>query len=54
MLAAVFLAHILELSEVSGSGAWAIETNVLFFFGAVGLIFTGGGKYAVSTKSWWD
>ncbi len=35
-------------------GGWAAELPGLFLFGALALIFTGGGKYALSTKSTWD
>lgn len=54
MIVAVVLSHSHHLFEVEKSGAWAIETNALFLLGAVGLIFTGAGKYAVSTKNKWD
>ncbi|QTY27879.1 siderophore-interacting protein [Flavobacterium sp. CS20] len=30
--------------------AWAIELNALFLFGAVGLIFTGAGKYSIDYR----
>ena len=35
-------------------GGWGAELPGLFLFGALALIFTGGGKYAISTKSSWD
>lgn len=35
-------------------GGWAAELPGLFLFGALALIFTGGGKYSISTKSLWD
>lgn len=35
-------------------GGWVFELLGLYFFGAVALFFTGGGKYAVSSKSMWD
>lgn len=54
MLVAVILSHSGHLFEIGKSGAWAVETNALFLFGAVGLIFTGAGKYALSTKNKWD
>ena len=30
--------------------AWAIELNALVLFGAVGLIFTGAGKYSIDYR----
>lgn len=35
-------------------GGWAAELPGLFLFGALALFFTGGGKYAVSSKDKWD
>ena len=54
MLVAVLLAHSDSIFTLSRSGGWAIELIGLYFFGAISLFFTGAGKYAVSTKSWWD
>ncbi|MDD4514243.1 DoxX family protein [Massilibacteroides sp.] len=53
-LFAVFLAHGAELFTLSQHGGWAVELLGLYFFGALTLVFTGGGKYAVSHKHWWD
>jgi putative oxidoreductase len=54
MLMTVFLAHRNLVFVIRSSGSWAIELNALFFFGALALFFTGGGKYCVSTKNKWD
>ncbi len=54
MVVAIILSHPDEIFQLTKSGGWAIELNALFLFGAVGLIFTGGGKYAVSTQNKWD
>jgi putative oxidoreductase len=54
MFMTVFLAHQNLVFTIRSSGSWAIELNALFFFGALALFFTGGGKYCVSTKSNWD
>ena len=54
MLVAALLSHPNDIFALSRSGAWAVELIGLYFFGAVSLFFTGAGKYAVSTKSWWD
>lgn len=54
MLVAALLSHSDSIFALSRSGGWAIELIGLYFFGALTLFFTGAGKYAVSTKSWWD
>lgn len=54
MLVAVLLAHSADIFSLSKHGGWAIELQALYFFGAVILILTGGGKYAVSSKNKWD
>lgn len=43
-----------KVGQLTETGAWAIEVQALFFFGALALFFTGGGKFAASTKSKWD
>jgi len=54
MFMTVYLAHRELVFTIKSSGSWAIELNALFFFGALALFFTGGGKYCVSSKSTWD
>lgn len=54
MLVAALLSHSNSIFALSRSGAWALELIGLYFFGALTLFLTGGGKYAVSTQSWWD
>lgn len=54
MLVAALLAHSNDIFALTERGTWAIETLGLFFMGGLTLVFTGGGKLAVSTKSWWD
>ena len=54
MFMTVYLAHRELVFTIKSSGSWAIELNALFFFGALALFFTGGGKYCVSSKSIWD
>lgn len=50
-VALVFPDKVFALNEVGG---WFIELNAFFFFGSIGLFFTGGGKYAVSNTNKWD
>lgn len=54
MVVAAMLAHPDEIFALTGRGIWAIEKIGLFFFGALALVFTGGGKYSISTNSKWD
>lgn len=50
----VFLVHSQDILSLNKNGGWAIELLGLYLFGAVALLFTGGGKYAISTTSTWD
>ena len=54
MLVALLMAHSDDIFSLGRSGGWAVELIGLYLFGGLVLFFTGGGKYAVSTKSWWD
>lgn len=54
MIVAFLMAHTDNLFGLTKSGAWAHEGIALFLFGGLGLIFTGAGKYALSTKNKWD
>ena len=54
MLVAALLAHPSQIFSLTERGIYSLETLGLFLFGGLALFFTGGGKFAVSTKSWWD
>lgn len=54
MVVAFGMAHTENLLALGQSGAWAHELIALFLFGGLGLTFTGGGKYALSTTHKWD
>lgn len=54
MLVAATLAHPNEIFTLTERGIYSLETLALFLFGGLALVFTGGGKFAVSSKSWWD
>lgn len=43
-----------KFGQTMPTGAWGLEVQGLFLFGALAIFFAGGGKYAVSTKSKWD
>lgn len=53
-MTAAILAYGVNIFSLNNTGGWTIELLGLFFFGAVALIFTGGGKYALSRKYIWD
>lgn len=54
MVVAFGMAHSENLLSIGKSGAWAHELIALFLFGGLGLIFTGAGKYSLSTTHKWD
>lgn len=54
MAVAFLLAHTDNFFALGKSGAWAHEGIALFLFGGLGLVFTGGGKYALSSTHKWD
>ena len=48
MLAAILLAKYDAIGQLTETGAWAVETPALFLLIALTLVFTGGGRYAIS------
>lgn len=54
MIVAVGLVHGGDIFTLGEAGGWSLELQGLYFFGAVALIFTGAGKYALSSKHLWD
>ncbi|WP_029904286.1 DoxX family protein [Prevotella sp. 10(H)] len=54
MIIAVAIAHSSDIFTLSESGGWTIELQALYFFSAVVLVFTGAGRYALSSKKIWD
>jgi putative oxidoreductase len=53
-IVAILMVHSADVFTLGAQGGWAIELLGLYMFGALALVFTGGGKYAVSTKYLWD
>lgn len=53
-LVATLLVHTSDIFTLNAQGGWTLELLGLFFFGALALVFTGGGKYALSNKHLWD
>lgn len=54
MVVAFLMAHMDPLFALGKSGAWIHEGIALFLFGGLGLMFTGGGKYVLSSIHKWD
>lgn len=55
MVVAVLMAHAGQIFSVDpATGGWAIELPMLYLLGAAVLIFTGGGKYALTRGSLLD
>ena len=54
MLVAVAMAHSAAIFSLTPMGGWSIELPMLFFFPALALIFTGGGKYIISSHTCLD
>lgn len=55
MLIATLLVHAAQVFTLDATtGGWTLELQGLYFFGALVLVFTGGGKYALSKKCLWD
>ncbi len=51
---AVLMAHMSDLFTISDHGGYALELLALYLLGALALVFSGAGKYAVSAKNAWD
>ncbi|MBE8724329.1 DoxX family protein [Flavobacterium hungaricum] len=53
-IVAIAVAHANEIFSISEHGGYALELLMLYLLGAVALVFTGAGKYAVSSSNKWD
>lgn len=53
-LVAVLMVHAGDVFTLTDQGGWAIELLGLYMFGALALVFTGGGKFALSSRYLWD
>ncbi|MCW3789135.1 DoxX family protein [Plebeiibacterium sediminum] len=51
---AILMVHSKDLLSLNEHGGWGVELLGLYLLGAVALVFTGAGKYALSQKSKWD
>lgn len=48
MAVAVYLVHAKDLLMIKSTGAWGIELQALFFFGALTIALLGAGSYSVA------
>lgn len=48
MAMAVYLVHMKELYSFGEHGAYALELQALYFFGALAVMFLGAGRYSAS------
>lgn len=53
-LVAMFMVHTADILMLTPQGGWAVELLGLYLFGALALVFTGGGNYALSRRYIWD
>lgn len=53
-LVAMFMVHAADILTLTPQGGWALELLGLYMFGALALVFTGGGNYALSKRYIWD
>lgn len=53
-LTAILLTQTSSLFSLNQYGGWAVELLVIYMLVGLSLMFTGAGKYAVSTNNQWD
>jgi len=51
MVAAILLAHMHQLTTFNASGAWSLELQALFLFGALAIALQGAGRYALGSAA---
>jgi len=54
MLFVIFLVQQHNIFALDAHGGWKLELVGFYLFGALALFFSGGGKYALSSKTSWD
>lgn len=47
MIIAIYLVHLNDIWTITKSGAWGLELQALFLFGAVAIAFLGAGNYSL-------
>jgi len=53
-IVAMLMVHSGDIISLTPQGGWGVELLGLYLFGALAIVFTGAGKYAVSSKHIWD
>lgn len=48
MIVAILMAHTSVIFSLTPQGGWAIELPMLYLMPALALVFTGGGRYALT------
>lgn len=54
MLVIIFLVQQHNFFALGAQGGWKLELVGFYLFGALALFFSGGGKYALASKTKWD
>ena len=54
LLGAIMLARQADVSTITSSGAWAIETEMLFLAGGLAIACLGAGRFAFGMSSRWN
>ena len=54
MLMAIYLVKMGDIGSLQATGAWSLETPFLFLMISLVLVFTGGGKYALTKGNFGD
>ena len=54
MLMAIYLVKMGDIGSLQATGAWSLETPFLFLLISLVLVFTGGGKYALTKGKFGD
>ena len=52
MVVAIAMVHLGAVNPQTGG--WAVELPMLYLLSSLALVFTGGGRFAVSNKTWLD
>lgn len=53
LLVATLLVGLGKFFSLTEVGAWALETEALYFFGGLSIMFLGAGRYAIAANSRW-
>ncbi|MVW73178.1 MULTISPECIES: DoxX family protein [unclassified Bordetella] len=51
MIFAILLAHMGQLTSLTGQGGWALELQGMFLFSALAVLFMGAGRFSLGGAS---